>query len=293
MRNRTNNLEVLYIPDNPPKEFPISFPDTLTHSPSAEPISTMHFHNSMEIGYCYEGCGVFFVEGKIFHFSASDISIIFKNQVHIAQSDSNNVSKWKFIFVDKKMLLSDLPLGEINNLATILSNVNTFNNILTPSLNPNICRLILALIFELDNKHLGYKSYVKSLVWQLIIEINRISNYIIDNVQYSRQNFDLIVPALEYISSNYMNNIDITFLGDLCHTSDRNLRRLFVKNLNSSPQEYLIKFRIQMACSLLKSTSSSILNISNTVGFPWISSFNRHFKKLMGVSPSAWRCNSI
>ena len=59
MQNRTNNLEVLYIPELPPKEFPMSFPGASTHSPSTEPISKMHFHDSMEIGYCYEGCGVF------------------------------------------------------------------------------------------------------------------------------------------------------------------------------------------------------------------------------------------
>lgn len=293
MQNRTSNLQILHIPDLPPKEFPISFPGTSTHSPSTKPICEMHFHDSMEIGYCYEGCGVFFADGKILPFSANDISIIFKNQVHIAQSDPENISKWKFIFLEPELLLSDLPLEELNNISALLSSVSNLPNILSYLSYPKISQLTSSLILELNNKHLGYKSYVKSLVWQLLLEIHRISYDTANNIPLSRQNFDVIAPALDYISNNYMNSIDIGLLGSLCHTSDRNLRRLFIKNLNLSPQEYLIKFRIQMACSLLNSTTSSILNIANTVGFPSVSSFNRHFRKLFGIAPSVWRRNRV
>lgn len=289
MQNRTKSVDIFHIPDLPPTGFPISIYGTETYSPSSEPIFNIHFHDSLEIGYCYEGEGTFFVDGKLIPFTARDVSIIFKNQLHIAQSDSLNISKWKFVSIIPELLLAELPLDEINTIFSILTNTTAFPNILTYTIYPRTSQLVLNLVEELINKLPGYKSYIKSLVWQLFIEIGRISPNTIDLKPLLKNNIKLLSPALEYISNNYMNHLEVSTLAAICNTSDRNLRRLFVKSLHLSPQDYIIKFRIHMASSLLRTTDDSVINISCSVGFSTLSSFNRHFKKLIGVSPKKWR----
>lgn len=288
MQNRTNSVDVFHIPDLPPDDFPISYPAYDTHSPSSNPINNIHFHDSIEIGYCYEGNGIFYVDGKLFSFSTGDVSLILKSQLHIAQSDRTHISKWRFIQIVPELLLADLSKEALNNISSIWANTE-LPNVFTFSLYPRICQLVLAIIDELQNRKLDHKSYVKSLVWQFFIEMERISSQFQISKPLLNGTFQPLTPALDYISNHYMNHIDVSILADLCHTSERNLRRLFVKSLNISPLEYLIKFRVHIAASLLRTTNDSILNISCSVGFISISSFNRHFIKLMGVSPKKWR----
>lgn len=287
MQKRTKNITINHVPDIPANSSSCICYSQDTYSPSDLPITHLHFHDCLEIGYCYEGSGIFMIDGNIVPFSANNASIIFKNQIHIAQSNKGNLSKWRFVSLFPEQILSDFPLEETSILLSTLINGHTLPNILCPLEQPKLNKLILLIIEELDNKKLGYESYIKLLILQLVFEISRI-NHSNTPESFNRQTILLITPALEYISNNYMNNIEISHLADVCFTSTRNLRRLFTKAFNLSPLEYIIKYRIKMASVLLTSTNDSILEISNKVGFSSISSFNRNFKTIMGMSPLKW-----
>ena len=99
-----------------------------------------------------------------------------------------------------------------------------------------------------------------------------------------------IVPALEYIKQNYMTTFSMDYLAELCGLSPTHFRRIFNLAMGRSPLEYLNTVRINKACYLLRSTENSILNISEDVGFHSISSFNRYFSRMIGMSPREYRC---
>jgi transcriptional regulator GlxA family with amidase domain len=98
-----------------------------------------------------------------------------------------------------------------------------------------------------------------------------------------------ILPALNYIKRNYMNQFSVESLADLCGLSPTHFRRVFNNAMGVSPLEYLNTIRITKACHLLRSTEDSILNISESVGFHSISSFNRYFDRLVSMSPREYR----
>ena len=54
------------------------------------------------------------------------------------------------------------------------------------------------------------------------------------------------------------------------------------------PMQYLARWRMQTAASLLK-TSVNIASVANEVGYSSEASFSRAFKKIVGLSPSHWR----
>ena len=58
---------------------------------------------------------------------------------------------------------------------------------------------------------------------------------------------------------------------------------------NISPFEYLNYIRIIHASKLLKSTKKLITDIASECGFDNISYFNRVFKRIMGITPNAYR----
>lgn len=59
--------------------------------------------------------------------------------------------------------------------------------------------------------------------------------------------------------------------------------------MNMSPLEYINLVRVQTACDLLKRTDEPITTIAGKCGFTTLSTFNRNFKQITGVSPSQWR----
>ena len=66
-------------------------------------------------------------------------------------------------------------------------------------------------------------------------------------------------------------------------------RRVFQPGVGRAPLQYLIRLRVHMAAAMLQRTNRTVLDIAMDVGYPTLSSFNRHFKSVTGMAPSQWR----
>jgi AraC-like DNA-binding protein len=53
--------------------------------------------------------------------------------------------------------------------------------------------------------------------------------------------------------------------------------------------QYLAQWRMQLAAGRLASGTAKVAAIAEEVGYESEAAFSRAFKRLMGVSPAAWR----
>lgn len=60
-------------------------------------VDYLHFHNYLEIGYCYSGTGTLVLGEENYRFTGNQFSVIPKNYPHTTDSDSDTVSKWEYI----------------------------------------------------------------------------------------------------------------------------------------------------------------------------------------------------
>lgn len=95
-----------------------------------------------------------------------------------------------------------------------------------------------------------------------------------------------IKNAIKFIQRNFSNNIDVSDIANHVGLSRSHLYRVFMRQLSLSPNEYLTQFRINQACTLIRTSGLSIGEIASSVGFDDQLYFSRVFKKLKGVSPS-------
>ncbi|HUO93722.1 MAG TPA: helix-turn-helix transcriptional regulator [Rhizomicrobium sp.] len=65
--------------------------------------------------------------------------------------------------------------------------------------------------------------------------------------------------------------------------------RIFRDSVGMTPHQFLLRTRLQNAALELRQTVKPISTIAFDAGFGDLSTFNRRFKRLMGVSPSDWR----
>ena len=99
----------------------------------------------------------------------------------------------------------------------------------------------------------------------------------------------LIKNILDYIEENYAEPITLNTLADRVHISKEYLCRIFSSMSESSPIEYLNRYRIQKSAYMLMSTSKRVSEISLSCGFNSSSYFNKLFLRYMGCTPTEYR----
>ena len=99
--------------------------------------------------------------------------------------------------------------------------------------------------------------------------------------------------AIEYIQTNYANDISLNDLATACNISKNHLNNLFKVTFQKTVMAYLNNYRIKEACQLIVKTNLSLEQVRARVGFSNKMSFNRNFEKTMMMTPSKYRQSII
>ncbi len=97
------------------------------------------------------------------------------------------------------------------------------------------------------------------------------------------------VRAVEFIEKNYDKDLSVNDIAKAVNISRKHLYNVFNDMFNIPPKQYLIYYRLEKACMRLKGSSSSIQEIAESVGYASQFYFAKEFKRLMKVTPSAYR----
>lgn len=100
---------------------------------------------------------------------------------------------------------------------------------------------------------------------------------------------DLVEQAMEYMNRHYRKKFSIPNLSRMYGLSSKQFAYLFQKHAHMSPNEYLISQRMNHAKKLLSTTTFSIAEISDRIGYSDPYYFSKLFKKRTGISPSTLR----
>ncbi len=82
---------------------------------------------------------------------------------------------------------------------------------------------------------------------------------------------------------------DVSDMASAAQMSQSKLYKLFRVHRGVTPLEVLNRVRIEAACKRLEGSQESVSYIALEVGFQSLSAFNANFKRLMQVSPVAYR----
>lgn len=247
------------------------------HSPDTHSAVFMHYHDSMEVGLCMGGSGVFYIGGGVHSFSAGDISVIAPGVVHIAQSTEEDLSAWRFVDLDPEGVV-----GEGNE--KLLSMALRFSGVLHPEKSESawLVRQMLSVEQEEDFGK-------EKLSWLTGLLLTDMARQAEEEGAAASGRMDGISPAVAYISMHYDETMTIEQLASLCSRSVTAFRRAFERATGRTPFEYLYEVRIKAAINLLKSSDLPVSEVAGRVGYPTLSSFNRHFRRIAGRTPSFYR----
>ena len=98
-----------------------------------------------------------------------------------------------------------------------------------------------------------------------------------------------------YIEANYAEKITLDDLAASVHISRSECCRCFKRALNLTPIEYLMRFRISTAATMIQNNSPAARSFSElafAVGFNNASYFNKVFREYLGCTPSEYKKKS-
>lgn len=259
-------------------------------------IDYLHFHNYLEIGYCYCGEGTLTIKDRDNAFHGGMFSVIPKDIPHTTNTKADTYSQWEYIFIDTDSILKELFCKNVLWKKESIKRINQVWHFCGVEENRPVSDLILSILRVMREQKALYMEEVKGLLTALLIELVRWNETDTDT-EYSESEFftggveSILYKSLDYVGSHYDRPLKVQDIAKECHISETHFRRLFTEHIKMTPVEYINKVRVEMACSDLKNTNLSVSSIAVKNGFQNISTFNRNFKKLMKETPKQWRNN--
>ncbi len=243
----------------------------------------IHTHECCEILLLKEGGSSFLIDGKVY--DATDGSLFFMNQyeahkitfcaeknierwvlqIHpefmINHSTNNtNIAKCFYMKQSNKIQLDDKDFARITECFEGLSKEYEFaDDIIKQNL---VIKLLVDLNILTQNNDASYESASNSYPSSLKL-------------------------AIDYINSNFQNDITLSDIAKNSYISVNHLCRLFKDFLGTTASKYIISKRISEAKKYLKQ-GKSVAETMEKCGFNDYSNFIRTFSRKVGVSPGKY-----
>jgi len=99
----------------------------------------------------------------------------------------------------------------------------------------------------------------------------------------------VVATAMSYIREHYRKGIGVVDIARAAGVSRRVLEIHFRKSMDRSVYEEVLRLRMNHACILLMETNLSVAQIAEALNYDEIKYFSRGFRKVVGISPLAYR----
>jgi transcriptional regulator GlxA family with amidase domain len=126
-------------------------------------------------------------------------------------------------------------------------------------------------------------------IWSDEETINALNRAIFGTDTLSAHTSGTVKQAIAYIHQNYSRPISRWEIAAAVGVSEDYLSRVFNRELNISPWDYLNRYRVLQSKHLLLTTSDAIGVIARQVGFKDQAYFSRVFRKVTEMSPQEFR----
>ena len=251
-------------------------------------LSWAHVHDNLEIGRCNKGSGTFFIDSNLYRIQPRCCEITYAGQYHSAQSNPFDFSEWNYLYIDLDYYTSFFDENVKTKIKALDHRRYDFPGVVNEKEHPQIVAIVDAIFSECENVSPDRDEVLAGLILSLLTLHSRLM--IPTKKTYdSSAMMKRISPAISYMNNHYGETVTIDKLCELCFVSPATLRRDFMACSGKSPAEYLHSVRVKNAAAMLANTDKKIIDISAEVGYPTVSSFNRKFSELYGVSPREYR----
>lgn len=130
----------------------------------------------------------------------------------------------------------------------------------------------------------GYKIKCQSI----LLDILYLLSISLTSTTY-KKNIPNVGPGVLFIENNYLNEINMDELADLCSLCPSSFRKHFKEAVGMSPVEYKNYLKMTKAAEILQTNTYNISETAQSVNIDDVYYFSKMFKKYFGESPKAFQ----
>ena len=249
-----------------------------------------HYHNEIELLLIIKGQGVRIVGDNMSHFGDNQLVLLGSNLPHLFRNEDDETKEVDYIVIKFLYSLCDISIFKIPELKTV-------NNLLKRSARgvlfkseavKNVKRKLIQLS----------KSQGVDKITNLIEVLGNLSkqedfDYLASesyNIGLASKDKERTQVVIDFITQNYSENIRLEDLASLIHMTTNSFVDISRKTQEIQPLILFVNLELIRHVNFINS-DQKISQICYSTGFNSVSTFNRIFKMIKGLSASNFRLN--
>ncbi|SMG22385.1 helix-turn-helix domain-containing protein [Paenibacillus aquistagni] len=275
-------------------ETELSFPFILNFMDTKSPQLELpdHVHDWYELVYVHSGAGHFFIDHHLFDMNEGDLFIIPQNTIHRAFPDREDPVTSTALFFSP-ILIQAMPIIESFSFLQYFEQCrfdHYYKLECSELLKSMMVHSLTMMNDELKGEKPGFRHAVILILHQMIVSIHREGYERRKQIEIQEAiSPDWMKNILQYIDANYAEEMSLEQLSEVAAVSTAHLSRRFKQLTGMNVINYIVMKRIVHAKQRLMESHDKVDTIAYASGFESLPHFHRTFKKIVGMTPAAYR----
>lgn len=252
-------------------------------------IKKVHWHEDVEITTVLTGKMAYNINGSIVEINAGDTIFINAKQLHYPKDIDNTYCTYIITVIHPRLLMSS-PEVESEYVLPIIADAS-IPYILWRSEDP-VASKISTITREINNSRGNQFEITRKFfeLWHYVLEYASVSITEFSSIHY--QHIESLKDMIGFIKENYADRISLAEIATSGNVSKSSCNSIFKKHTGHTPNEYLIRYRLDKAMELLSTSDRTIGTISGMCGFTSASYMTEQFVKSYNITPRDFRKGS-
>ena len=254
----------------------------------------MNRHDYCEIIYVHSGSAIFELQDRSCPIHCGDLVVVGPSLYHRIFLEPRAHVKLALIFFEPELLNDPASAETAEYLIPFFQQRPDFPMVI-PAMTgvpgevfPLMQKIRNGLPADNTRARLAVKTYLKMI---LVVLLNHYAELVDTREAFNQRETDLhrLEPVFSFLESDFSRHVGVSEAARRCAMSCSHFMFLFKRVTGQSFIAYANNFRVAKAQELLRTTEKSISDISQDTGFCDQSHFGSTFRRLVGMTPRAYR----
>lgn len=264
------------------------------YTDSAGDVVPWHWHEDLEAIYVESGHLRLQVPGKTFHLKQGEGAVVNSNILHFAAAEP--LCELHSLVFHPLLVTGGQDSVFFKRYVAPLLQCRSFDccpldPLAGDSGEGNPAAVFTSAFDAFSGESLGYEFVVREKLSRICCSLYMYYAHAMDSREPVPNTDNMrIQKMISFIHEHFHENLDLARIARAADIGERECLRCFKRAIQTSPMQYLLKYRItQGASMLLRSPHSSISSIAGMCGFSSPSNFSQMFARFFKCTPREYR----